>query len=99
WPIKQPTNKVIVTYIGLACQEEILINFEFLLIDNLISNFINISCCQTDVNNYFQLFCQTISTALNCFDNDNYYTWILPTRQHLFSTFLIYFLNLNFFII
>ena len=31
-------------FIGLTCQEEILINFEFLLIDNSISNFINISC-------------------------------------------------------
>ena len=43
----------IITYIGLACQEEILINFEFLLIDNSISNFINISRRQSDVNNYF----------------------------------------------
>ncbi len=53
WPIKQPINIVIITYIRLACQEEILINFEFLLIDNSISNFINISCHQVDVNNYF----------------------------------------------
>ena len=49
----QAANKVIITYIGLACQEEILINFEFLLIDNSISNFINIACHQVDVNNYF----------------------------------------------
>ena len=41
------------TCIRSACQEEILINFEFLLIDNSISNFINISRRQADVNNYF----------------------------------------------
>ena len=34
----------IITFIRLTCQEEILIKFEFLLIDNSISNFINISC-------------------------------------------------------
>ena len=43
----------IITYIELACQEEILINFEFLLIDNSISNSINISCHQVDVNSFF----------------------------------------------
>ena len=43
----------IITYVGLVCQEEILINFEFLLIDNSISNFVNISRRQSDVNNYF----------------------------------------------
>ncbi|EEW54642.1 hypothetical protein HMPREF0494_0266 [Limosilactobacillus antri DSM 16041] len=42
----------LISYINLTCQEEILINFEFLLINNSISNFINISCCQLDVNNY-----------------------------------------------
>ena len=36
----------------LNCQEEILINFEFLLIDNSISNFVNISRRQSDVNKF-----------------------------------------------
>ncbi|MCC4397996.1 hypothetical protein LMB98_08190, partial [Limosilactobacillus reuteri] len=52
WLIKQPINIFIITYIELACQEEILINFEFLLINNSISNFINISCHQVDVNSF-----------------------------------------------
>ena len=73
----------IITFIRLTCQEEILINFEFLLIDNSISNSINISCRRVDVNN-FLTFLLTISTALNCFDNDNYYTWISLPRQHFF---------------
>ena len=30
-------------------------------------------------------FLLNISTALNCFDNGNYYTWILLPRQHFFD--------------
>ena len=44
------------TCIRSACQEEILINFESLLIDNSISNFINISCHQVDVNSFYKIF-------------------------------------------
>ena len=46
-------QRIYYNIIRLACQEEILINFEFLLIDNSISDFINISCHQVDVNSFF----------------------------------------------
>ncbi|EEI08357.1 hypothetical protein HMPREF0535_1843, partial [Limosilactobacillus reuteri MM2-3] len=59
----QPVNIFIITYIRLACQEEILINFEFLLIDNSISNFINISYRQWDVNNIFQIIIETLQLS------------------------------------
>ena len=36
-------------------------------------------------------FLLTISTALNCFDNDNYYTWISLPRQHFFWFLFIFF--------
>ncbi len=54
---------IIITYIRLACQEEILINFEFLLIDNSISNFINISCHQVDVNSFLEYISKIIDFA------------------------------------
>ena len=61
----------IITRIGSACQEEILINFEFLLIDNSISNFINISCRQSDVNSFFDIFSKKLNSTI-IFDLNNF---------------------------
>ena len=92
---------IIITYIRSACQEENLINFEFLLIDNSISNFINISCHQVDVNSFFRKSFQELVTLQPCllliilidmiiyshlFDDNSY---ILPYIFIICNTFFI----------
>ena len=44
-------------------------------------------------------FLLNISTAINCFDNDNYYTWISLPRQHFFFFFFIFSFALPFLMI
>ena len=71
----------IITFIRLTCQEEILINFEFLLIDNSISNYINISCHQVNVNSFLKILSKVIdSTTIFTFNNLNRY-------DHLFMSY------------
>ena len=77
----------IITYIGLACQEEILISFEFLLIDNSISNFINISRCQSDVNNCFQFFVKPSQQHLTALTTIT----TIHVSSSLVNTFLIFY--------